>query len=250
MPDINLGDVTIHYEEVGAGPLAYVFCHGLDKEKNEFGGEMIGQLDYWRIQFGRALTWDNRGLGKSSAATEYSLHLYASDLARLLKLRKIKKVVLHGVSWGGIVGLQFALDYPELCAAIIIDSSSSQVNEVGANRWYDQSEADHLGSTDSRSFLPIHRDSFAASARLVADLWEKPLTPYLHQIKCPSLIIAGIQDATTGGAGGSVIMSRNILGSELKIYEDAGHGIYRYKPKDFKNLVIKFCREKRIIPFK
>jgi hypothetical protein len=29
MPALDLGDVTIHYEEAGSGPLAYVFCHGL-----------------------------------------------------------------------------------------------------------------------------------------------------------------------------------------------------------------------------
>ena len=84
MPDMDLGDVTIHYEEAGEGSLAYVFCHGLDRDNNEFGGEFTDQLDFWKDRFGRAVTWDHRGMGRSSEAADYSLPLYASDLARLL----------------------------------------------------------------------------------------------------------------------------------------------------------------------
>ena len=56
MPDMDLGDVTIHYEEAGEGPLTYVFCHGLDRTSNEFGGEFVGQFDFWKDKFGRVVT--------------------------------------------------------------------------------------------------------------------------------------------------------------------------------------------------
>lgn len=247
MPNMDLGDVTIRYEEAGEGSLAYVFCHGLDRENNEFGSELIGQLDFWKDKFGRTITWDNRGLGGSSQASSYSLPLYAADLSRLLDGLGISKVVVHGVSWGGVVALQFALDNQEKCAAIIIDSSSSQVNESAAETWYQQSLADWEGSELSRNFSPEHRGSFAASAKAVADLWQHPLTPRLHEISCPSLVVAGGKDATTKGPGGSVIMSRSLPNCRLEIYQEAGHGIYRDRADEFQTLVVEFCRENGII---
>ena len=247
MPDMDLGDVTIHYEEAGEGSLAYVFCHGLDRDSNEFGGEFTDQLDFWKDRFGRAVTWDHRGLGRSSQAVGYSLPLYASDLARLLDGLGVAKVVVHGVSWGGVVALQFALDNPDRCAAIIIDSSSGQVNEAAAETWYQQSEADRQGSEGGRNFRPEQRESFAASARVVADLWKHPLTPRLHEITCPALVVAGGQDNVTRGPGGSVIMSRSLPNSRLEIYQEAGHGIYRERADEFQALVVEFCREHGII---
>ena len=247
MPDMDLGDVTIHYEEAGEGPLAYVFCHGLDDKNNEFGSEIIDQLDLWKDRFGRAVTWDNRGLGRSSQAASYSLPLYASDLARLLDGLGVAKAVVHGASWGGVLALQFALDHLEKCAAIIIDSSSSQVNEAAAETWYQQSEADRQGSGGGRSFSPEHRDSFAASAKVVSELWKQPLTPRLHEITCPVLVVAGGQDTSTRGAGGSILMSRSLPDSRLEIYQDAGHNIYRERLDELRALVVEFCREHGII---
>jgi pimeloyl-ACP methyl ester carboxylesterase len=80
MPHANLGDVSIYYEEAGSGPATYIFCHGL-------GGSCAGfvetDLAFWSQHF-RTIAWDNRGLGKSSAAEKYSAPLYAYDLMRLM----------------------------------------------------------------------------------------------------------------------------------------------------------------------
>lgn len=246
MPDMDLGDVTIHYEEAGDGPLAYVFCHGVGSDST-FGSEFVDQFDFWKAKLGRVVTWDNRGMGRSSQAADYSLPLYASDLARLLDGLGIARAVVHGVSWGGVVALQFALDNLDKCAAIIIDSSSGQVNQAAAEAWYQQSEDDRQDSEGGRRFKPEHRASFAASARVVAGLWKQPLTPRLHEITCPALVVAGGQDTVTRGPGGSVLMSRSLPDSRLEIYQDAGHGIYREKAEEFRALAVEFCREHGII---
>lgn len=56
MPDMKLDDVTIHYEEVGSGPLAYVFCPGLGGDGQGF----VEHFPFWQQHFPRVLTWDNR----------------------------------------------------------------------------------------------------------------------------------------------------------------------------------------------
>lgn len=260
MPKADLGDVTIHYEEAGSGPAVYIFCHGLGSNSVSF---VKTDFPFWS-QYFRVVAWDNRGLGQSSQAAKYSLPLYAGDLARLMDHLGIEKALIHGVSWGGVVVQQFALDYPEKCAAIVIDSSSSEVNVAASENWYQRGEVVRLGkdarltefrpafeghTTSAQQMLesgvtvpPEHVESYVAQTRATASLREQPLTPRLKNITCPALIVAGGKDAVAG-AGGSVIMARNMPNARLHILQDAGHGVYMQAPDEFRRLVLEFAKE-------
>lgn len=246
MPNMKLDDVTIHYEEVGSGPLAYVFCPGLGGDGQGF----VEHFPFWQQHFPRVLTWDNRGGGQSSQAAKYNLPLCAGDLAGLLDRLGIEKAVLHGVSWGGVVVQQFALDYPEKCAAIILDSTSSEVNVASSESWYNRGEVVRLGTgapqEQGTAVRPEHVDSYVANARAIAGLREHPFTPRLKHVTCPALVVAGGQDATAG-AGGSVILARTLPNARLEIFQDAGHGVFRHKQDEFRDLALEFCRGHGII---
>ena len=132
MSEVELDGVRIHYEIAGDGPLAYVYCHGLGSSGETFEAE---DMDWYAARF-RTISWDQRGLGRSGAAARYSLPLYARDLAGLLGHLAIERAVVFGVSWGGLLVQRFALNYPERCAALVIDSSSSEVNVASSEDWY------------------------------------------------------------------------------------------------------------------
>jgi pimeloyl-ACP methyl ester carboxylesterase len=264
MPDMELEEVTIHYEEAGSGPLAYVHCHGLGGSGQGF----VEDFAFWQQHFPRVITWDNRGLGQSSQASKYNLPLYAADLAGLLDRLGVEKAVVHGVSWGGVVVQQFALDHLEKCAAIILDSTSSEVNVAGSENWYNRGEVARLGaeaqinefrpafaghSASARAqqdqgstVRPEHVESYVANARATAGLREHPYTPRLKHITCPALVVGGGQDGTAG-AGGSVILARNLPNARLEIFQDAGHGVFRQKRDEFRELALEFCRGHGII---
>lgn len=262
MPNLRLEDVSIHYEEVGEGPLAYVFCHGLGGSGQSF----IEEFPFWIQHFPRVVTWDNRGLGQSSQAAKYNLPLYAMDLARLMDSLKITRAVVHGVSWGGVVTQQFALDYPDKCAALILDSTSSEVNVSSSHNWYRQGETarldagaktgniqssdDNLPSrqVQQRAGLikPEHLESYIANARGIAGLREHPFTPRLKHITAPVLVVGGGMDGTAG-AGGSVVLARNLPNAKLHIFQDSGHGVFRQKRDEFRAMALEFCRENGII---
>ena len=245
MPDMDLGDVTIHYEEAGQGPLAYVYCHSLGGNSEDF----IQEFDFWKKHFGRVVTWDNRGRGKSSQAAKYNLPLYAADLARLLDGLGIQKAVAHGFSWGGVLVQQFAIDYPEKCAAVIVDSSSSEVNVAASERWYNGGERARTNQRGEggREMRPEHIDSFVAMSRAIAGLREHPLTPRLKEITCPVLLVVGAGDVSTGGPAGAVIMSRQIKTNRLQIFDGVEHAVYLQKREEFRKLTLEFCREHGII---
>ncbi|MFH1140893.1 MAG: alpha/beta hydrolase [Chloroflexota bacterium] len=243
MPDMNLGDVTIHYEEAGSGPLAFVFCAGLYGATDAF----VEEFGFWKAHFGRAVAWDVRGMGHSSQAAKYSLPLYASDLARLLDGLHIDKPVVLGFSWGATVAQGFALDYLDKCAAVILESGTSEVNLAASEFWYQAAEAIRQGKPGARKVEPQHVDSVVAASRLVAGLREHPLTPRLKHITCPVLVVAGAKDEMNRGAGPSVIMSRNLPNCRLHIFQDGGHTLHVEKRDEFRKLVLDFCREHGVI---
>ena len=94
MPLVNLDGVNIYYEDHGGGPVTYVYCHGLGGNSKFFEQK---ELDWYKTRF-RVITWDNRGLGRSGTAGEYSLPLYAKDLKLLLDYLSVDEAVLFGLS--------------------------------------------------------------------------------------------------------------------------------------------------------
>ncbi len=267
MPKAELGEVAIHYEEAGSGPLAYVYCHGLGGSSEGFEQEDRA----WYAERFRTISWDNRGLGRSGQAAKYSLPKYAQDLDGLLGHLGIERAVVHGVSWGGVVVQRFALDYPERCAAIVLDSTSSEVNPRSAENWYMRGEVARLGAEAAlagrelapafeghvtmsdqggveRTVKPEHIESYVAEARATAGLREHPMTPYLHRIECPALVVGGGKD-TVAGAGGSVVIARAIgANARLEILQEAGHGVYRQGRDEFQPLLLEFLSQNGLLP--
>ncbi len=265
MAQAEIDGVQIHYEERGDGPLAYIYCHGLGGNSEGFVRE---DMDWYAERF-RTVAWDQRGLGQSGQARKYSLPRYAADLTELMDQLQIERAVLHGVSWGGVLVQRFALDFPERCAAIVLDSTSSEVNTGASENWYARGEIGRLGAdaiagrelkpafeghatvtsgaaTATSTVKPEHLDSYVAQARATAGLREHPMTPYLNQIQCPTLIVGGGADEVAG-AGGSVVISRQIEGSQLEILDGVGHGVYRAARERYRALLLEFLEQSGLL---
>ena len=234
MAHAHLGDVSIYYEEAGRGPEVFIHCHGLGGSSARFSDD---DLTFWADHF-RTIAWDNRGLGRSSAAAKYNVPLYAADLARLMDHLGVDRALIHGVSWGGVLVQQFVLDYPERCIGIVLDSTSSEVNVASSEGWYARGERAKRGD----GVPPEHRDSTIAQSRAVAGLREHPYTPRLAAVQTPALCLGGGQDATAG-AGGTVILGRTLPNGRHHVFQDAGHGVYRHKRDEFRTMVLDFARE-------
>ncbi|MDG1840700.1 MAG: alpha/beta hydrolase [Dehalococcoidia bacterium] len=263
MPLVNLDGVDIYYEEHGSGPVTYVYCHGLGGNSKFFEQR---ELDWYKDRF-RVITWDNRGLGRSGIAEEYSLPLYAKDLKLLLDYLAVDQAVLFGVSWGGVVVQRFALDYPEKCRALILDSTSSETNIAGSENWYMRGEIARIGrdaalqgrelesafaghSRAGDNKIILEKDSYLASyiaqCRSTAGLREHPLTPELNRLTMPILVIGGGKDVVAG-AGGSVIIARSVPNSTINIFQEACHGVYISDRIGFKRVLLDFLDQEEIL---
>ena len=119
MPTVRVNGIDIRYETHGSGPGApLVLTHGF-----------AGPIDDWRPEImplaeRRTLVlYDVRGHGRTSVPTEptdYSMPAFAADLAALLNAIGIERAHIGGVSMGGMITAQFAVDFPQMCASVLL----------------------------------------------------------------------------------------------------------------------------------
>ncbi|KAK1414453.1 hypothetical protein QVD17_30197 [Tagetes erecta] len=84
--------------------------------------------------------------GSITNRTERSPSFQAEFLARGLKVLKVEKVTLVGLSYGGIVGFKMAKLYPELVKSVVVSATAIELTEsisigfykqYGLTRWSD-----------------------------------------------------------------------------------------------------------------
>jgi pimeloyl-ACP methyl ester carboxylesterase len=246
---IKAGDLNLNYETFGQSGPWLVMCHGLGAGLRSMRSAAEKLSDHYRV-----LIWDNRGIGESDTAPkggDYSIKTHAGDLANLMDALGIDSAILHGVSWGGVLGLRFVIDHASKVRGFICDSSSAEVNERAAQNWIKRGEAYlkdgpegirnapgglnegvSTGSPATSASRPASAAGPAAdpqayyqTCKAVASLYEHPMNDELPSIKVPTVAIVGENDQTAG-VGGTVKISRAIPGAKLVIVPGAGHGVY------------------------
>src|SRR6476469_2315211 len=121
---VRVNGVELHYVDQGSGtPL--ILIHGI-------GGSTAGWSEVQPLlsQQLRAIAVDVRGFGESDKPDGLvTPELWASDIAGLLDALRIDRAVILGHSMGGVIAQRFAVDFPGRLVALILESTSSQVNE-------------------------------------------------------------------------------------------------------------------------
>ena len=243
---------TLRYRLAGSGPVV-ALTHGLG-----------GHLDYWEPTVETlqdrytVLTWDVRGFGGSERRPDtMAPETWAADLAAVLDEVGAGDAVIAGFSMGGVVSQRFALDFPGRTRALILISTSSEVNEraeAGWNARADLVERDGLAEalaptgpaiSYGKEYREGHAEDIAEAARLTVERNDAAsyaaacravsnidFTADLETVSCPTLILQGLEDALTP-PGGGVIMSRRIPRSHLVMLENCGHWIPTERPDEF-----------------
>lgn len=255
MPTLRANGITIRYETFGppkGTPL--VLTHGF-----------AGPLDDWLPEVmplaGKRwlVLYDVRGHGRTTAPAdpkEYSLPLFAADLAGLLAALGIRRAHVGGISMGGMITAQFAVDYPAFCASVILSDTTcgNGVDPGPAGEWerklstgiaalgyiavrfgleetvkrqheYDQVTNPHLAESPYRPEDDFRRielmtvPGFAGAAAAIAG--RPDLTSRIPAIRAPTLIMVGEWDAFYPCA----LRDHTLIpGSRLVVRRRCGHG--------------------------
>jgi len=137
MPIAENKGTKIFYDTYGQGT-PIVFLHPWTTN---------GYIWYYQIfPFARTnhcIAVDHRGHGRSDKPkTGYSIQEHASDVRAVFDAAKIDKAVLVGNSIGGMIQLQFTLDYPDRVLGNVVVSSGTALSG--------SMPAGALGSTPSK----------------------------------------------------------------------------------------------------
>ena len=236
---------ALHSTLTGEGAPTVVLTHGLAAGESIWSRQVAALAPRYRV-----LTWDLRGHGRSAPNPgPCTIADLAADLRSVLDANGVERAVVLGHSAGGVVAMRFALDHPGRTAGLVLVGTASECNDK-ARQFYE----DLAAIAETRGMEPVYRRlgvgaeqarqsptdaaTFARVARAMASLNAAPLTARIPEIRCPAQMIVGEKDFL--GAGGSVILHRNIAGSRLAIVPERGHGIFAEDPDGFNAVVLEF----------
>ncbi|MEP7031438.1 MAG: alpha/beta hydrolase, partial [Pseudolabrys sp.] len=124
MARIDVGHITLNYEERGQGP-AFLFIPGL-----------VGLLNAWEFQMAefskryRCIVFDHRGACDSDKPKEaYSTQALARDAVALLDKLGVDKAHVAGTSTGGCVLQNIAIDHPDRLRCAIFSNTWVKADE-------------------------------------------------------------------------------------------------------------------------
>jgi pimeloyl-ACP methyl ester carboxylesterase len=124
MPIAHANGIDIRYDVLGSthAGMPLVMTHGF-----------ASNADFWLpdieplAEKRRIIVYDVRGHGGSTVPEDvasYSMPTLAADLAGLLREIGVARAHMAGISMGGMVTAQFAVDYPAMCASVsLIDTT-------------------------------------------------------------------------------------------------------------------------------
>lgn len=243
MPYYQARDARLHYEIAGEGP-PMLLVHGF----TNFGqvwGPQIASLVHAGYQ---AIAPDLAGHGLSAgAATLTDVPSLAADMVALLDTLGIERAIVCGLSLGGMIAQQMAVDYPGRLAGIVVAASRSQNAgmQPAVENWIAELEGPRgalgrLGKTYPLLLNDRYRDSAAGDATRA--LWELVLAQVsghalanvargmlafdvadsLPAIQTPTMVIAGEHDRLIPTALTRQIAER-IPGAEYVEIPGGGH---------------------------
>jgi 3-oxoadipate enol-lactonase len=264
MPFLKSGHEKIFYQ-ITEGKVnhsnydAVIFLHSLGTDHRMWRYQVEALIDH----VPKIVTLDTRGHGKSTAQTRVSSDQWTEDIKNLCDDLKLEKVVLCGVSMGGVQSLAFALEHPEVTAGLVLadtfakiepDPVETKVNltagvakEQGMKK-YAHTYLDQTLS-NSNTAVDIREDLYAAIAGISVDDYHQAaeacfsadFKKQLKTIHVPTLVLIGEEDLKTPMSLSEVI-HKNIPNSILKTVPNAMHLSNVDNPHQFNQFVKDFLK--------
>ena len=121
MPKALLNGIEVYFEIGGAGPqLLFISGSGSDLRNRP------NQFDSLLAEHFELVCYDQRGLGQTTNPDgPFTMAEYADDAAALLDHLGIDQIPVVGVSFGGMVGQEFAIRHPDRVSALVLACTSS-----------------------------------------------------------------------------------------------------------------------------
>ena len=264
MPKREVGRIEMYYEIHGRGrPLVLIM--GLRRDHSWFYRQTPEFSEHYQT-----LVFDNRGSGRTDKPREpYSIKGMADDTTGLMEDLGISSAHVLGVSMGGYIAQELALNYPDKVQGLVLCCTSP-----GGRRHLPMSEAlrneiiNVRGLTSEQIFrksLPIlfsdrYLGEFKEDIEAFVEMsleYDQPASAFLRQLeacqahdtcdrlpglKAPTLVMTGSDDELVP-AGNSPILAELIPGAGLEVIPGGGHCFFVEMADRFNEAVLSFLEQ-------
>jgi pimeloyl-ACP methyl ester carboxylesterase len=250
MPFATVDDTRIYYELTGPedGPLIL-----------QFGGSLLGRQNFsmvndaFRERGFRLLSYDYSGYGRSDCPVEYyTVEGWADEAAGLLDALGIDRVLTHGTSMGGMVGLAFTCLHPDRVIASCADCAMARCDTARRTLFRSWRKMVESGTMDdfcdaltiqavSAEYVDAHPEIFEGVRLMVSKnspytvrqaclaMETMDLEPLVDDLRRPILFTNGTYDVMTpprlapSGCSVAQVAERKPNWARLVEFPDIGH---------------------------
>lgn len=254
----RIRDIDVNYETYGAGePLLLI--HGLGSSTDDWEPQIPDLALHFRV-----ITYDVRGHGLTSKPRgPYSVQQFADDALALLQHLEVGPAHVLGISMGGMIAFQLAVDHPAAVKSLTIVNSGPELvlrtwrqriaiysrfaivrlmgmrkmGEVLANKLL---RGPQHAATRETFVERWSRNDPSAYLRALRALIGWSVTPRLGSITAPTLVLAADQDYTP--VPFKEAYTAKIPGARLVVVPDSRHMLPVECPAEFNRAALDFLR--------
>ncbi|TJY59999.1 alpha/beta fold hydrolase [Sinimarinibacterium sp. CAU 1509] len=259
MPVLKADHGELHYERAGSGP-ALLLIHGLGSSSRDWAP----QLEAFSANH-TVIAPDLRGHGRTPGARgRFSLRGFAEDVAAIMADAGFADADVVGLSLGGAVAFQLAVDYPERVRSLtIVNSSPSfvprtrrehlmvlqrllvirllgmrRMGQILAPRLFPDNAA--LRDLFVEQYAQNRKSDYLATLKALVG-WS--VAERLPDITCPTLVVSADQDYTPVADKQAYV--DQIPQARLAVIANAHHAVTAERPDAFNCELGEFLKGKR-----
>ena len=256
MPKLSVNNIDLHYEITGQGQ-PVLFIHGLGSSARDWEYQVSFFSKHYQV-----ITFDLRGHGQSQKPVgPYSMSLFAHDTAELIKSLGVAPVHVVGISLGGMIAFQLAVDYPGLIKSLVIANAWAEVvprtskdywnvfmrfavtrlfgmrktGEVLGGRLFPEEKQADLKKLFIEHWAENDKQAYLETLRAIVG-WS--VMDHIHKIDLPTLILTAEYDYTPISDKDAVVAK--MPQAELVVIPNSRHATPVDSPQEFNEAVISF----------
>lgn len=256
MAKAEANGIKLYYEIHGTGePL--LFIHGLGSSARDWEA----QAKFFSADY-RVILVDLRGHGQSDKPKEeYSILQFSADVHVFLDVLEIESAHVVGLSLGGVIALQFALDHPHRIRSLVPVNSfvelpfqtfsekmeiwkrntivsllgMRKMGKLLAGRLFPKDDQEELRDVFIERWAENDKQSYLSAFKSMVG-WS--VRDRLGELDVPVLVLSAEHDYISIAAKAEYVS--DMPGAELVVIEDSHHGLPAEKPEEFNHAVTGF----------
>lgn len=259
MPYFMRGGCRLHYEDHGQGT-PVLLVHGLGSSTLDWEYQIPALSRRHRV-----LALDVRGHGRSDKPrAAYRIADFADDVAALIEHLKLPPIHLVGLSMGGMIGFQLAVERVGLLASLTVVNSAPEVKARTPRDWLEIAKRRLLARVLSLERLAgalgqllFPRPEQAELRRKVEQRWPRNdkraylasldaiigwgVRERLGRVTCPTLVVSADRDYTPVEQKRAYVA--DMPDARLLVIEQSRHATPMDQPECFNSALLAFFAE-------